>query len=396
MATTGSVRRARRKNDAPDQRGSRASRPPAPGPAARAALPADDAARAARAVGLRYVNADDPGITRRRHGRGWSYKGLDGQTVRDRRTLARIRSLAVPPAWTGVWICPSGEGHIQATGRDARGRKQYVYHPDWRELRDEAKYERTIAFARALPALRAQIDRDLALPGLPREKVVATVVRLLEVTLVRVGNDEYARTNRSFGLTTLRDRHATINGGRLHFTFRGKGGKTHEVGLRDRRLARIVNQCQELPGQRLFQYRDEDGQRQSVSSEDVNEYIRRACGDGFSAKDFRTWAGTVLAAQALHEVGRVEGRAAEHELARAVESVARSLGNTPAICRRCYIHPAVVDAYLDGSLVQVLRQRAEEQLATDEEGSLSPEERRVLALLRRRLAQRAREAGTAA
>ncbi|HSH21305.1 MAG TPA: DNA topoisomerase IB [Candidatus Caenarcaniphilales bacterium] len=354
-----------------------------------------DAEMAARAAGLRYVNDDDPGITRRRYGRGFAYRHPDGRPVRERDVLARIRSLVVPPAWTDVWICPSANGHIQATGRDGRGRKQYRYHAQWTALRDETKYERTIAFAEALPTLRAQVERDLGRSGLPREKVVAAVVRLLETTMLRVGNEEYARQNRSFGLTTLRDRHADINGTQVRFSFRGKAGKMHNVGLRDRRLARIVRQCQDLPGQRLFQYYDEAGDRQSVTSEDVNEYIRQATGGDFTAKDFRTWAGTFLAAQALREVAEAEGGTVQRRLARAVEAVAQSLGNTPAVCRRCYIHPAVVDAYLEGSLAEALRQRTEEKLTT-EAGSLSDEERLVLTLLGRRLAERAREVESAA
>jgi DNA topoisomerase I len=353
---------------------------------------ASDAAATAHAAGLRYVNDDDPGITRRRHGRGFGYRDPDGRPVTDRDTLARIRSLAIPPAWTDVWICPLPNGHITATGRDARGRKQYRYHPDWRALRDETKYERTIAFARALPDLRTRVERDLARQGLPKEKVVAAIIRLLETTMLRVGNDEYARENRSFGLTTLRDRHADINGTHLRFTFRGKGGKVHDVGLRDRRLARIVRQCQDLPGQRLFQYQDEEGARQSVTSEDVNQYIRDATGGDFTAKDFRTWAGTFLAAQALREVQETESAPVQRRLAGAIEAVAQSLGNTPAVCRKCYIHPAIVDAYMDGSLAHSLRRRTEEKLSED--GALSGEEKLVLTLLRRRLA--AREVGSAA
>jgi DNA topoisomerase I len=354
-----------------------------------------DAAAAARAAGLRYVNDDDPGITRRRHGRGFSYRDAEGRPLRDAEVIRRIRSLAIPPAWTDVWICSLDNGHIQATGRDARGRKQYRYHPSWRALRDDTKYERTIAFARALPTLRARVEDDLARPGLSRHKVVATVIRLLETTMLRVGNDEYARDNRSFGLTTLRDRHADINGSKIRFSFRGKGGKQHEVGVRDRRLARIVRQCQDLPGQRLFQYRDEADARQAVTSDDVNQYIREATGGDFTAKDFRTWAGTFLAAQALREVADSESGPVQRRLAKAVEEVAQSLGNTPAVCRKCYIHPAVVDAYLDGSLAAALRRRTEEKLAEDET-ALSSEERLVLTLLRKRLAARQREAASAA
>jgi DNA topoisomerase-1 len=345
---------------------------------------ADDALLTARAAGLRYVNADDPGISRRRYGRGFAYRDADGRPVRDRQTLARIRSLAVPPAWTDVWICASSRGHIQATGRDARGRKQYRYHAAWRDVRDEAKFERTIAFAEVLPALRRRVELDLGRPGLPRPKVVAAVVRLLETTLARVGNEEYARANRSFGLTTLRDRHAEVNGSAFRLAFNGKAGKKHEVGLRDTRLARIVGRCQDLPGQRLFQYLDDDGQPQRVSSDDVNDYLREATGEDFSAKDFRTWAGTVLAAQALQALGDDGELPTNSRLLRAVERVARDLGNTPAVCRQCYIHPAIIDAYLDGSMAEVLRRRAGRKLK-ESAGALQPEEQDVLKVIRDRL-----------
>lgn len=352
---------------------------------------------AARAAGLRYVNDDESGLRRRRHGRGFSYRDADGRAVRAPQTLARIRALAIPPAWRDVWICADERGHIQATGRDVRGRKQYRYHLLWRELRDEAKYERTIAFAEALPRLRRRVARDLRRPGLPREKVLAAIVRLLEATLLRVGNEEYARANRSFGLTTLRDRHARIRGSVFKLSFRGKGGRRHEVGLRDRRLARIVRECQELPGQRLFQYVDEEGLPQSVDSDDVNEYLRRAMGDGFSAKDFRTWAGTVLAARALRTATEVEAesRAAQKMLVQAVEEVARQLGNTPAVCRSCYIHPALIDAHLGGTLLDRLSEPASGERARGAVG-LRSEERAVLALLRRQLAERRRSVTRAA
>jgi DNA topoisomerase I len=342
---------------------------------------------AARAPGLRYVNDDDPGLTRVRRRRGFSYHAVDGRIVRDRTTLARIRALAIPPAWNDVWICPTADGHIQATGRDARRRKQYRYHPLWREVRDEAKYERTIAFAEALPRLRRRVESDLAKRGLPREKVLAAIVQLLEATLLRIGNEEYARDNRSFGLTTLRDRHAIVRGDGFRLSFRGKGGKRHEVGLRDRRLARIVRRCQDLPGQRLFQYVDGDEQPQKIDSDDVNAYLRDAMSDDFSAKDFRTWAGTVLAAQALDGLRQFGEEPHRNVLSRAVEDVARALGNTPAVCRSCYIHPALIDAYLGGTLVQVVAQRAEER-ASRSAGDLRPEEATVLALLREQLRQR--------
>jgi DNA topoisomerase-1 len=346
---------------------------------------------AARAVGLRYVNDDEPGITRRRAGKGFSYRSPDGARITDEDTLARIRSLAVPPAWTNVWICRSPRGHIQATGRDARGRKQYRYHALWSQTRDEAKYERTIAFARALPSLRRQVSRDLRKHGLPREKVVAAVVRLLGATLVRVGNEEYARDNQSFGLTTLRNRHAAVRGSALKFSFRGKSGVKHSVGIRDRRLARVVRECQDLPGQRLFEYVDEDGAVQAVHSDDVNEYMRAAMGGDFSAKDFRTWAGTVLAARALRDLEPTQKSVKE-----AIASVAASLGNTPAVCRRCYVHPAIIDSHLDGTLSRSLARKLDERLANNPD-KLGDDERLVLSVLRRRLkAAGTTGAGTAA
>jgi DNA topoisomerase I len=366
-----------------------AARAPRPRPRPRPPekTPSQDPAEAARAAGLTYVRDDAPGITRKGAGKGFSYVDAAGKPVKDKDELGRIKRLGIPPAWTKVWICPSARGHIQATGRDARGRKQYRYHARWREVRDETKYHKMIAFAHALPALRDKVDRDLGLPGLPREKVLATVVRLLETTLIRVGNDEYARDNDSYGLTTLRDGHAKIDGARIRFRFRGKSGKEHEVGLRDRRLARIVKRCQDLEGDELFQYVDEGGETHRVSSGDVNEYLRAASGEEFTAKDFRTWAGTVLAAMALSELEAFDSEAeAKRNVVQAVEAVARRLGNTRAVCRRCYVHPEVVDAYLDGGMVDVMKRRAEVELR----GALSklpPEEAAVLALLQQRLAR---------
>lgn len=339
----------------------------------------------AREAGLRYVNDDEPGISRRGAGKGFYYIGPDERKITDSGTLRRIRSLAIPPAWTEVWICPFPNGHLQATGRDVRGRKQYRYHPRWGEIRDESKYERTIAFGMALPALRARIEKDLSRWGLPREKVIAAVVRLLELSLIRVGNDEYQKENRSFGLTTMRAHHANLKGSKLRFEFRGKGGKQHRVTLRSKRLARVIHQCQELPGQRLFKYLDGEGKRCSVDSEDVNAYIREATGANFSAKDFRTWAGTVLAAMALRELEQVTSEAqAKKNVLRAVESVAARLGNTASICRKCYIHPGVIDAYMEGALAENLKVRASRVIARDL-GQLPPEEAAVLVLLQRRL-----------
>jgi DNA topoisomerase I len=314
---------------------------------------------------------------------GWTFTAPDGTTITDEDTLARIRKLAIPPAWTDVWICPSPKGHLQATGRDARGRKQYRYHARWREVRDETKYDRMVAFGEALPAIRAQTGRDLALPGLPRARVLATVVQLLEKTLIRVGNDEYARDNQSFGLTTMRDRHVEVNGSTVRFAFRGKGGKRYAIDLRSRRLAAIVKRCRDLPGYELFQYVDEDGTRQVIDSSDVNQYLREIAGEDFTAKDFRTWAGTVLAARALGELPSETTADARKNLVKAIEAVAGVLGNTKSVCRKCYIHPAVIDAYLDRSLLETLEQRADAALA--ELDGLRPEEMAVLRFLRKRL-----------
>jgi DNA topoisomerase-1 len=340
---------------------------------------------AARAAGLRYVSDATPGIRRVRAGKGFRYVGANGKPVRDAATLRRVRSLVIPPAWTDVWICPRADGHLQATGRDARGRKQHRYHPRWRAVRDETKYHRLVAFARALPRLRRRVARDLARPGLPREKVLAAVVRLLEITLARVGNEEYARANHSYGLTTLQDRHADIAGSHVCFHFRGKSGVEHDIDLTDRRLARIVQQCQDLPGQELFQWVDEDDRVHDVNSADVNDYLREAAGADFTAKDFRTWAGTVLAAQALEEFQAFDSQAqAKRNVVRAIEAVAKRLGNTRAVCRKCYVHPAILDAYLDGSLLETLRGRVEAEIR----GSLRelrPEEAAVLAFLQERM-----------
>jgi DNA topoisomerase-1 len=313
-----------------------------------------DPVESAEAAGLRYVGEAEeagPAIRRRRAGRGFSYRGPDERPITDKQVLARIKALAIPPAWTDVWICPDPKGHIQATGRDAKGRKQYRYHPRWREVRDAAKYERLAEFAQALPRIRQRTDADLRRHGIPREKVLAVVVRLLEETSIRVGNDEYARQNRSFGLTTLRDRHAVFEGEKLRFEFRGKAGKQHTIELNDRRLARIVKRCQDVPGQELFQYLDGDGKRHTIESADVNAYIREISGGHFTAKDFRTWNGTVLASRYLRLCERgLSPTAAKRQVSSAIKSVAADLGNTPAVCRKAYVHPVVVNAYLEGSL----------------------------------------------
>ncbi|MGH7231228.1 MAG: DNA topoisomerase IB [Nitrospiraceae bacterium] len=351
-------------------------------------------AKSAKSAGLRYVADTGPGIIRKQTGSGVQYIGVDGQVVRDAETLRRIKALAIPPAWRDVWICPIPNGHIQATGRDARGRKQYRYHARWREARDETKYDRMIAFANVLPRIRARTERDLARPGLPREKILATVVRLLETTLIRVGNEEYARHNDSFGLTTMRDRHVDVAGSTLKFEFRGKSGIPHAVDVTDHRLAKIVKQSQDLPGYELFQYLDENGARRTIESSDVNQYLREIAGEEFTAKDFRTWAGTVLAAKALREFETFDSQAqAKRNVVQAIESVAKRLGNTKAVCKKCYIHPAVIDTYLGGSLLQTIR-RCVKKVMTESLSDFRPEEAAVVALLQERLTRDAEEGRT--
>ena len=341
---------------------------------------------AAKAAKLRYVSDNTPGISRVRARFGFGYRHPDGGKVTDAETLERIRKLAIPPAYEHVWICPHPTGHLQAVGRDARGRKQYRYHPRWRAVRDEAKYGKMLVFGHLLPKIRERVAQDLARRGLPRERVLAAIIRLLEITLMRVGNEEYARTNHSYGLTTLRNRHVKIAGGnRIQFDFRGKSGTEHHIDLRSKRLAAIVKRCQELPGQELFQYLDEDGTPHAIGSEDVNEYLREITDQDITAKDFRTWAATNLAALALRELEGFDTQAkAKKNVVRAVEAVAKMLGNTPAICRKCYIHPAVFDGYLDGSLLTALKRRADEKLADPGTG-LKAEEAAVIAFLSRQL-----------
>lgn len=346
-----------------------------------------DPVSAARAARLRYVTDQVPGLQRKRAGKHFSYLGVDGKPIRERAELRRIRSLAIPPAWTDVWICPWPHGHIQATGRDARGRKQYRYHPRWREVRDETKYDHMLAFAAALPHIRARVEQDLALPGMPRAKVLATVVRLLETTLIRVGNGEYARQNHSYGLTTLHNRHVEIDGTTLHFHFRGKSGKRHVIDVRDRRLAAIVNRCRALPGHKLFEYLDENGEPHAIHSHDVNDYLQEITGQEFTAKDYRTWAGTVLAALALQEFAAFNTDAeAKQNIVRAVETVAQRLGNTPAVCRKCYVHPEVFNAYLDGALLGSLKERVDAEIAGGL-NALRGDEAAVMAFLQERLAR---------
>ena len=345
-----------------------------------------DNVRAAKEAGLVYVSADSPGYTRKKNGKSFVYLDTSGRPIRSERTRARIRSLAIPPAYGDVWICPDPHGHIKAVGRDERGRKQYRYHEQWREVRDEAKYGRMLDFARALPKIRRHVAKDLRRPGLRREKILAAVVRFMEATLIRVGNDEYAKNNGSYGLTTLRDHHARISRGKVKLEFRGKSGVEHEFEVNDSRLADIARECQDLPGQELFQYVDESGQVRDIGSADVNEYLRQITGRDFTAKDFRTWAGTVLAATALAELESFDSRAgAKKNIVRAVEAVASQLGNTKAVCRKCYIHPEILEAYMDGSLIENLAQQAAKMARGI--GRLRGEEAAVLALLQRRLAQ---------
>jgi DNA topoisomerase-1 len=307
----------------------------------------DECVAAAAEAGLRYVADNSPGYSRTANGEHFKYLDTQGKPIRDEERLLRIKRLAIPPAWIDVWICPSPLGHIQATGRDARRRKQYRYHERWRELRDENKFDRLAEFANALSKIRRRVAQDIRLPGLPREKVLATVVRLLERTFIRVGNEEYARDNKSFGLTTIKNRHVKVSGDHLRFRFRGKSGRQHEVAITDGRIAKIVSKCQDLPGQDLFQYVSDDGEVRSVTSQDVNDYLREITNKNFTAKDFRTWAGTVLAAIALAAQSEFETKKqAKANLKTAICAVARLLGNTPAVCRKCYVHPAILEAYV--------------------------------------------------
>jgi DNA topoisomerase-1 len=308
-------------------------------------------ARSLRRIGLVYTTDAQGGYRRRRLRNGFVYLTATGARLRDARILERIRRLAIPPAYTDVWVCRRANGHLQATGRDARGRKQYRYHPHWREVRDASKYHRMLAFADHLPALRTRVAADLRLEGLPRRKVLAALVRLLEVSLIRIGNEEYSRDNGSFGLTTFKNKHVQVRGERLQFRFRGKSGKFHDVRLDNARLARIVRRCQDLPGQSLFQFRNDDGKIESIDSGDVNAYIRELTSNDFSAKDFRTWAGTLLTAKALHAAGFADGEAeAKARITAAIVNVAQRLGNTPSVCRASYVHPAVIDAFVKHTL----------------------------------------------
>jgi DNA topoisomerase-1 len=345
----------------------------------------EQAQEAAERAGLRYVSDDEPGITRRRKGDAFTYVDARGKPVKNAATLDRIRKLAVPPAYEDVWICADADGHIQATGRDARGRKQCRYHARWHETRDANKYERMIAFGSMLPRLRKRIDAHMRRAGLGRRKVLATVVHLLDTTLIRIGNQDYARANESYGLTTLRNRHVAVTSSELRFDFKGKSGKIWKLKVRDRRIARIVRQIQELPGQQLFQYINRSGEMRAVTSSDVNDYLREISGEPVSAKDFRTWAGTVLAAMELGELAAfASATAAKKNVREAISRVAARLGNTPTICRKCYVHPHVLDTYMEGELANRMRRKGRAP------AGLEPEEAAVLAFLKRRLAEKAK------
>jgi DNA topoisomerase I len=348
-----------------------------------------EAMDAAEGAGLRYVSDDRPGYTRKAKGDDFEWFDADGKPIRDEQRLLRLKRLAIPPAWTAVWICPAPNCHLQATGRDARRRKQYLYHERWREVRDENKYDRIISFGKALPKIRRRVAKDLKLPGLPRNKVLATVVQLLERTFIRIGNEEYARENKSFGLTTMKDRHVEVKGAKLRFRFRGKSGREHDVDVTDRHIAKIISKLQDLPGQDLFQYVDDGGEIRDVTSQDVNEYLREITGEDFSAKDFRTWAGTVLTAMALNAQEKFENqKQAKSNIKTAISAVAKILGNTPAICRKCYVHPAVLESYLDQKSIEGLKAMAEDALER-ENVDLRSSEAAVLKFLKSRLVKKA-------
>lgn len=317
-----------------------------------------DSKESTKLVGLKYVSDDVPGITRIKKGKLFIYKDVDGKVIKNRATLKRIQSLAIPPAYTHVWICPDERGHIQATGRDDRKRKQYKYHPKWNETRDETKYHKLLLFGQSLPAIRKQVKKDLKLPKLPKEKVLATIVTLIEKTFIRVGNDEYAKNNKTYGLTTMQDRHAKVHAGIIKFHFKGKSGVTHEVTVDNPQLAEIVKKCQDLPGQELLQYIDEDKQVRDITSTDVNDYLRNITGEDFTAKDFRTWHGTLLAITELNSYPQSEiKKEIKHNLLSAIECVARNLGNTKAISKKCYIHPSVLDFYSNGTFFQHMKSK---------------------------------------
>jgi DNA topoisomerase-1 len=336
-------------------------------------------------AGLRYVSDDQPGYTRKPKGDDFDCFDTDGKPIHDETRLLRIRRLAIPPAYKNVWICPSPNGHIQATARDARGRKQYRYHERWREARAENKYDRMLAFGKALPKIRRRVNKDMGLCDLPQNKVLATVVHLLGRTFIRIGNEEYARENKSFGLTTMRNRHIDVKGAKLSFSFRGKSGVQHEIDVNDRRLANIIRKLQDLPGQDIFQYEDETGEVRNVASQDVNDYLHEITGEEFTAKDFRTWAGTVLTAMALNAQGPAENETqAKENIKMAIAAVAKILGNTPTVCRKCYVHPVVLESYLDGDMIEGLKQKTEDALSENLE-DLRAEEAAVMSFIQAKL-----------
>ena len=353
----------------------------------------------AKAAGLRYVSDRQPGLRRLKTAKGFRYTEPDGAPVRDKETLARIKSLVIPPAWTDVWITKHPNGHLQATGRDARGRKQSRYHPHWREVRDETKYERMALFAQALPKIRERVEHDLGRPGMPREKVLATIIKLMEETHIRVGNAEYAKDHHSYGLTTMRNRHVAVHGSHITFDFKGKSGVHHAIDLNDRRLARIIKRCEEIPGYELFQFLDHDGNHHHIDSNDVNEYLREITGEHFTAKDFRTWAGSVLASELLSQFEPfTTATQAKKNVVQAITAVAAQLGNTPSVCRKCYVHPAVLEAYLSGHMpseakaqvedikqeIKDVKQKLDEEIA-GHEAALRHEEQALVTLLQQRL-----------
>ncbi len=343
-----------------------------------------DPVNSARLAGLRYVTDARPGIRRKKWRSGFRYVTPEGAPLRDKATLARIKSLVIPPAWKDVWICSLSNGHLQATGRDARGRKQARYHPRWRMVRDETKYQRMTQFADALPAIRERVDHDLALPGLPKHKILATIVSLMEATLIRVGNTEYARENHSYGLTTMRNRHVEVNGSKITFTFQGKSKVHHTVNLQDRRLAGIIQRCSDIPGYEVFQYLDVDGSPHSIDSSDVNEYLREITAQDFTAKDFRTWAGSVLASVTLREFEPfTTATQAKKNIVQAIAAVAARLGNTPSVCKKCYVHPAVLEAYLGGQSADAAKRLLDEEIAGHAH-ALKREERALVELLEQR------------
>ena len=346
-------------------------------------LPKDSA----KAAGLRYVTDAKPGMRRVKQGKTFRYVDSDGKPVRDEDVVRRIRSLVIPPAWVDVWICPYENGHLQATGRDVRGRKQSRYHPKWRTTRDATKYEHMVKFAQALPLIRERIRKDLARHGMPKEKVLATIVGVMEQTHIRVGNEEYARTNKSYGLTTMLNKHVDVHGAEVTFTFKGKSGVKHAISLHDKRLARIIQQCEEIPGHDLFQYLDHDGNRHHIDSTAVNDYLREITGQHFTAKDFRTWAGSVLACALLGELAPFENASqAKKNVVAAIAKVAAHLGNTPSVCRKCYVHPAVLEAYLAGNATKAETKKDLDEQIAEHLAALKDEERTLVELLAERAA----------